>query len=95
MGAVDPRRCAFGEVADTEPHRGRNFDYFDGVSGCGNFSAAGLWPNWPRWTGWAALGIAALSTVLNLITPSKAERMLWGPVTVAMLVLALVVMVWG
>lgn len=56
-------------------------------------SAAGIWPDWPIWTGWATVAVQVLSTVLNLITPSVAERRLWGPVTLVMLVLALTVMV--
>lgn len=55
-------------------------------------SAAGYWPNWPIWTGWAALATTILSAVLNLITPSKPERLLWGPITLTMLGLALMVM---
>ena len=51
-------------------------------------SVAGLWPHWPLWTGWVALGIQALSTVLNWITPSRPERRLWGPITLGMLGLA-------
>ena len=51
-------------------------------------SAAGMPPNWSRWTGWVALVVQALSTLLNWITPSRAERLLWGPVTLVMLALA-------
>ncbi len=51
-------------------------------------SAAGLAPHWPEWTGWGVLAVQVLSTVLNWITPSRAERLLWGPVTSVMLVLA-------
>lgn len=51
-------------------------------------SPAGLWPHWPQWMGWGTLGIQAISTLLNWITPSRVERLLWGPVTTAMLVLA-------
>ena len=51
-------------------------------------SAAGLWPNWPLWTGWITLSIQAVSALLNWITPSRAERLLWAPVTTAMLVVA-------
>ncbi len=40
---------------------------------------------------WAVLAFTAFSTVANLATPSKPERMLWGPVTVAMLACCLVV----
>ena len=54
-------------------------------------SAAGMWPNWPAWTGWTALGIQALSTLMNWITPSRPERLLWGPVTSVMLLLVVYV----
>lgn len=56
-------------------------------------SVAGIWPVWPRWMGWVALGIQTVSMLLNWITPSKAERRLWGPVTTVMFAMALVVMV--
>ena len=55
-------------------------------------SAAGYWSNWSIWTGWTTLAVTVLSVVMNLITPSRAERLLWGPITVAMLALACVVM---
>ncbi len=55
-------------------------------------SATGAWPNWPSWSGWVALGVQVLSTLMNLITPSRPERLLWGPVTVVMLLCALVIM---
>ena len=47
---------------------------------------------WPRWTGWVAFAVQAVSTVLNWITPSKPERAVWGPVTVVMAAMALVVL---
>ena len=50
-------------------------------------SAANLAPAWPGWTSWTALGVQTLSAILNWITPSKPERMLWGPVTTLMLLL--------
>lgn len=59
---------------------------------CGVLSGAGLWPNWPRWASWLALAMTAVSLVLNLITPSAAERRLWGPVTAVMFLSALAVM---
>jgi len=55
-------------------------------------SAADNWPHWPRWMGWAALGVQAISTLLNWITPSRVERLLWAPITTTMLVLAGLVM---
>ncbi|RZM77442.1 hypothetical protein [Leptolyngbya iicbica] len=56
--------------------------------GAGITSAAGLPPHWPEWTGWVALGIQALSTLLNWITLSAPERRLWAPITSIMLGLA-------
>lgn len=32
----------------------------------------------------AALGLTVLSTIANLATPSRPERLLWGPATLAM-----------
>jgi len=54
-------------------------------------SAADIWLHWPRWTSWTALGIQSLSTLLNWITPSRPERLLWAPVTSVMLALVLLV----
>lgn len=56
-------------------------------------SANGLWPNWPRWTAWSAVAVILISATLNWITPSAAERKLWGPIMTVMLILALVI-VW-
>lgn len=55
-------------------------------------SAAASWPYWPRWMGWTALGVQATSTFLNWITPSRAERLLWAPITTTMLVLSVMVL---
>jgi len=55
-------------------------------------SAAGYWPGWPIWSGWIALALTVVSAVMNLLTPSLPERMLWAPVTLSMLCLALIVM---
>jgi hypothetical protein len=51
-------------------------------------SAAGLVPNWADWTANVAIAVQALSTTLNWITPSQKERLLWGPITSGMLLLA-------
>lgn len=61
---------------------------------CSILSAAGIWPHWPPWVGWGALGIQAVSTLLNWITPSRPERLLWAPVTTVMLALAGLVLLW-
>ena len=58
-------------------------------------SVAGYWPVWPIWTAWIALATTVVSVIANLLTPSVQERMLWGPVTLVMLGLALVVMLWN
>lgn len=55
-------------------------------------SAADIWVNWSRSMSWSALGIQSVSTLLNWITPSRSERLLWGAVTSAILVMALLVM---
>ena len=54
-------------------------------------SAAGLVPNWTGWTAYAAIAIQALNTTLNWITQSKPERILWGPITSIMLLIAALV----
>ena len=56
-------------------------------------SADGRWPNWPNWTAWCAIAVLSISTVLNWITPSSAERKLWGPIMTLMLTLAIAI-VW-
>ena len=39
---------------------------------------------WPDWAIWPTLAITLLSTVANLGTPSRMERLLWGPATLLM-----------
>ena len=56
--------------------------------GAGIASAAGMAPHWPMWAAYAALAVQGLSTLLNWITRSRAERLLWGPLTTVMLALA-------
>ena len=58
------------------------------VMGLSVISAADTWPEWPRWTGFVALAVQALSCIANWITPSSAERRIWGPITSLMLGLA-------
>ncbi|MYM54528.1 hypothetical protein [Thalassovita mangrovi] len=48
---------------------------------------------WPRWTGWVAVGLSALTSTLNWITPSRKERMFWAPIATVMLALAAYVMI--
>lgn len=40
---------------------------------------------------WGVVGFSLLATVLNLITPSKRERMIWAPVAILMLVTSVIV----
>lgn len=39
----------------------------------------------PGWLFWVACAMILVAAPLNLVTPSRAERALWGPVTVIML----------
>jgi hypothetical protein len=43
------------------------------------------------WAIWLVVVLCLLSAVLNLVTPSRKERLLWGPVGVALFVCSLVV----
>jgi len=38
----------------------------------------------PGWTIWPVLALTLLTTLANLATPSRPERLVWGPVTVLM-----------
>ncbi len=38
-------------------------------------------PNWEKWTVYVTMVVQGLTAVANLITPSRKERLLWGPVT--------------
>ena len=51
-------------------------------------------PGWwraSRWLIWFVVGFAALSLVLNLITPSAGERAIWAPVAFVLLLSCAVV----
>ena len=45
----------------------------------------------PRWALWGIVGFLCISVVLHVITPSAAERALWLPQIVVMLICAVVV----
>lgn len=49
--------------------------------------------HWPRWIAWVAVSVIFVSTVLNLITASAAERRLWAPVMTVMSIPSLLI-VW-
>lgn len=38
----------------------------------------------PGWVIWPVLGVTLLTTLANFATPSRPERLLWGPVTLLM-----------
>lgn len=48
-------------------------------------------PAGPRWLFWLVLMLTTASAVGNLTTPSRPERLVWGPVTVVMLLAASIV----
>ncbi len=53
-----------------------------------------LLPEWSasaRWLIWVVVAFSGLSVVLNVITPSKWERIIWVPVTVVLLITSIIV----
>ena len=54
-------------------------------------SLANLVPPWPLWTAWITCALQVVSMLVNWITPSRPERLVWGPITTLMCVLMLVV----
>lgn len=44
------------------------------------------WSRVSRWLIWFVVGFAALSLVLNLITPSAGERAIWAPTALLLLI---------
>ena len=60
-------------------------------------SRAGLvlarWSHASRWLVWVVVAFAAMSLVLNLITPSAGERTIWAPVALLLLASSAVVSV--
>ena len=59
------------------------------------FARAGIAvPSWSRWSAhfiWVVVALAAVSTVLNAITPSDDERIVWLPVAIVMLISSVIV----
>jgi hypothetical protein len=49
------------------------------------------WSGMSRWLAWVAVGFAAVSLVLNLMSLSAGERLLWAPVASVLLLTGLVV----
>jgi hypothetical protein len=62
-------------------------------------SRAGLvlarWSGMTRWLVWCVVAFAAVSLVLNLITPSAGERAIWAPVALLLLASSTVVAIDG
>jgi hypothetical protein len=62
-------------------------------------SVAGLvlagWSGVTRWLVWFVVALAAVSLVLNLMTPSADERAIWAPVALLMLASSMVVAIEG
>ena len=42
-----------------------------------------------RWPAWLVTGLLAVGVVLNLITPSGMERLIWAPVAVLLFLFSL------
>jgi hypothetical protein len=56
--------------------------------------AALILPGWfktSRWLVWIVVAFAALSLILNLITPSAGERAIWAPVAFLLLISSIAV----
>ena len=51
------------------------------------------WSRMSRWLVWVVVAFSALSLVLNIITPSAGERVIWAPVALIMLVSSVTVAV--
>ena len=47
------------------------------------------WRRASRWLAWVVVALTAVAVVLNLITPSAGERLVWAPVCVALFATAL------
>jgi len=53
------------------------------------------WDSAASWLIWIVVGFSTVSLVLNAITPSKGERLVWVPVAMVMLASSLVVALAG
>ena len=53
------------------------------------------WSRVSRWLVWVVVAFAALSLVLNLITPSAGERAIWAPTAFLLLISSAVVAITG
>jgi len=53
------------------------------------------WSRAARWLAWVVVGLGAVGVVLNVITPSADERMIWAPVAFLLFVSSAVVAFGG
>jgi hypothetical protein len=51
--------------------------------------ALASWRTVSNWAAWAVVVLLGMSVVLNLITPSPLERLIWAPVAIALFLTAL------
>lgn len=62
---------------------------------CAVLSRAGIalprWTRASRWLVWIVVALSGISLVLNIMTPSTVERMIWAPVAFVMLISSLLV----
>lgn len=58
-------------------------------------SLAGLGPAFPLWSAYTALSFMALGVLANIVTPSRAERRLWAPVTICLFALECAILLGG
>jgi hypothetical protein len=81
-----------GKLPIPQPDRSRRFGLPD--AGHGGSNPVGGWglAKLAALDRLGTLGLTVLSAGMNLATPSRSERLLWGPVTLTMLGLAAVVM---
>ena len=49
------------------------------------------WSRASRWLAWVVVAFAAVSLVLNLITPSAGERAIWAPTALILLISSVIV----
>ncbi len=49
------------------------------------------WARASRWLVWIVVAVTGISLVLNLITPSSKEQMIWAPVAFIVFICSLVV----
>jgi hypothetical protein len=79
---VLPRNLRIGSVITTFLYLGMAGHY---LAQLGLFPKL-LGPELNQLANWAVVGINALALIMNTITPSKKERMIWAPVALMLLV---------